>query len=140
MVKPDYSASEAVPLRLRRKDKSVAVSKAGPAVTAATVPLNGKRKSVDMSQTKPQGVGFVDFSDDFGTPVITGEEDDDDELIDEDNLLTEEDLKRPVNIRKFAILPTDYPICVLINFPSPRVRPKSRQTPPSMQGLYLRPC
>lgn len=140
MVKPDYSASEAVPLRLRRKDKSVAVSKAGPAVTVATVPLNGKRKSVDMSQTKPQGVGFVDFSDDFGTPVITGEEDDDDELIDEDTLLTEEDLKRPVNIRKFSILPTDYPICVLITPLSPRVRPKSRQTPPSMQGLHLRPC
>lgn len=97
MVKPDYGASEAVPLRLRRKDKSAAVSNAGPPVTA--VPLNGKRKSVDMSQSKVTGVGFVDFSDDFGDPMITGE-DDDDELIDEDTLLTEEDLNRPVNIRK----------------------------------------
>ena len=100
MIKPNYSTSEAVPLRLRKKDKSAAVSSAGPAVATAAVPLNGKRKSVDMTLNKPAGVGFVDFSDDFGDLMITGE-DDDDELIDEDTLLTEEDLKRPVNIRKF---------------------------------------
>ena len=102
MVRPDHSANEAVPLRLRRKDKNAAVSSAGPAVATATVPLNGKRKSVDMSRTRPAGVGFVDFSDDFGDPMITGE-DDDDELIDEDTLLTEEDLKRPANIRMFPV-------------------------------------
>jgi len=103
MAKPDHSASEAVPLRLRRQDKSPAVPTAGAPVATATVQLNnGKRKSVDISQTKPAGVGFVDFSDDFGDPLITGE--DDDELIDEDTLLTEEDLKRPVNIRKFNII------------------------------------
>jgi hypothetical protein len=99
MSKPDYSA-ESVPLRLRRKDKSVAVSNAGPPVTST----NGKRKSVDMIGNKPSGVGFVDFSDDFGEPMITGEDDDDDELIDEDTLLTEEDLRRPVVVRKFPLL------------------------------------
>merc|ERR1712072_1096442 len=52
MTKPDYSASEAVPLRLRRKEKSA-----------------------DMAVEKPTGVGFVDFSDDFGEPMITGEDD-----------------------------------------------------------------
>jgi len=93
MVKPDYNASETVPLRFARKtDKAAAVSDAGPAVPSAAVPLNG-------ANGKPAGVGFVDFSDDFGDPVVTGEDDeDDDELIDEDTLLTEEDLKRPVAI------------------------------------------
>jgi anamorsin len=106
MVKPESSASEAVPLRFgKKKDKSSAVSDAGPAVPTATIPLNGKRKSVDITQkSKPAGVGFVDFSDDFGDPMITGEEDDDDELIDEDTLLTEEDLKRPVVVRKYNLL------------------------------------
>lgn len=99
MKKPDYSVNEAVPLRLRRKEKKTAVSNAGPAVTTAVVQLNGKRKSIDMTQSQPAGVGFVDFSDDFSDPMITGE-DDDDELIDEDTLLTEEDLRRPVNIRE----------------------------------------
>lgn len=101
MVKPDYSASEAVPLRLRRKNKEP-VSNAGPAVATTTVSLNGKRKGVDLITSTPAGVGFVDFSDDFGDPMITGE-DDDDELIDEDTLLTEEDLNRPVNIRKLSL-------------------------------------
>jgi anamorsin len=100
MVKPDGSANDAVPLRLRRKDKSGAVSNAGPAVATATVAIHGKRKSVDMTPTKPAGVGFVDFSDDFDD---LGEEDD--ELIDEDTLLTEADLKMPVNIRMSTPLP-----------------------------------
>jgi len=104
VMKPDYSASEAVPLRLlRRKDKG-AVSSAVPAVATVAVPVNGKRKSIDMSgNNKLAGVGFVDFSDDFENPTITGESDDD-ELIDEDTLLTEEDLARPVNIRKLNTL------------------------------------
>jgi hypothetical protein len=105
MVKPDSSASEAVPLRFgKKKDNGSAVSDTGPAVPVASIPLNGKRKSVEISQDiKPTGVGFVDFSDDFGEPMITGE-DDDDELIDEDTLLTEEDLKRPVVVRKYSLV------------------------------------
>ncbi len=117
MVKPDYSASEAIPLRLRRKDKGGAVSNAGPAVGTATVQLNGKRKNIDMAPSKPAGVGFVDFSDDFGVPIITGE-DDDDELIDEDSLLTEEDLKRAVTIRKLALHEPAYKN-TLTNSPAP---------------------
>lgn len=88
IAKPDFSASETVPLRLRRKDKCMAVSNARPVVSTAAVPLNGKRKSLDMMQNQPAGVGFVNFGD---------------ELIDEDTLLTEEDLKRPANIRYVSI-------------------------------------
>lgn len=102
MVKPESSSSEAVPLRFGKK-KNTTVSNAGPPVVPVSTPLsptNGKRKSVDISSNlvKPNGVGFVDFSDDLGEEVITGE-DSDDELIDEDTLLTAEDLARPIAIR-----------------------------------------
>lgn len=99
LVKPDHSASDAVPLRLRRKPKADGISNAGAPVIPTVVVQSTKRKSVDISSSKPVGVGFVDFSDDFGAPIMTGESDDD-ELIDEDTLLTEEDLNRPVNIRE----------------------------------------
>jgi hypothetical protein len=99
MVKPEYSASEAVPLRFNKK--KVSGLEAGPIVPSGLIPLNSNAKGVDVSKGKPAGVGFVDFSDDFGEPMITGEDDDDDELIDEDTLLTEEDLKRPIVVRMF---------------------------------------
>jgi hypothetical protein len=100
MVKPDHSASEAMPLKLRRKPKEPAVSNAGPPASVTAPLTTGGPVQV---QTRPAGVGFVDFSDDFGDPMITGEDDDDDELIDEDTLLTEEDRNRSLAIRKFAI-------------------------------------
>ncbi|EHL00079.1 putative Fe-S cluster assembly protein dre2 [Glarea lozoyensis 74030] len=94
MVKPNYSASEAMPLKLRRKLKESAVSNAGPPVPAPTAMASG---GPVQAQNKPAGVGFVDFSDDFDDPMITGESDDD-ELIDEDTLLTEEDMNRSLAI------------------------------------------
>jgi len=136
MTKPDYDASAVVPLRLRRKEKSGEVSNAGPPAATAAIQLNGMQKSVGMVPSKPAGVGFVDFSDDFGIPMVTGEDDDDD-LIDEDTLLTEEDLKRPVNIRMSSFGKTIFPFanCKI----SSRVCPKSRQASSSMQGLHLWP-
>lgn len=90
---------------------------------AAAVPANkveAENKGVSQQGTKrtlveepkaPAGVGFVDFSDDFGDEM---EEDDDmyipskeelleGDMIDPDSLLTEEDRLKPVIIRK------DYP-------------------------------
>ncbi|KAK4455745.1 cytokine-induced anti-apoptosis inhibitor 1, Fe-S biogenesis-domain-containing protein [Podospora aff. communis PSN243] len=69
-TKPEYSEEEVVPLRFGLKKKAA----------AAPAPA-------------PTGVGFVvDFSDDLDLDA----EDDDDALIDEDTLLTEEDLRRPI--------------------------------------------
>jgi anamorsin len=124
MIKPDYGASDTVPLRLRRKEMNGAVSNAGLPVAAQAVQLNGKRKSVGITPNKPAGVGFVDFSDDFGDPIITGEEEeDDDDLIDEDTLLTEEDLRRPVNIRKLSIS-YGFPSLWLMVDPAPECAPR----------------
>ncbi|KAI0473134.1 Fe-S cluster assembly protein dre2 [Xylariaceae sp. FL0804] len=101
-VKPrDEDDDGAVPLKLglgKRNNKKK--SAAGPAVASATVrQADGRGASLDLAppgaKKRPAGVGFVDFSDDFGAP---GEEDDDDDLIDEDTLLTEEDLSKPVAV------------------------------------------
>ena len=107
-IKPDYGTQSSVPLKLASRKKDVAQAAGGLngsrggalslPVNGATIspPLNGKRKSQDISNGTPVGLGFVDFSDDFGEPEV----DSDDDLIDEDMLLTEEDLKRPVKIRE----------------------------------------
>ena len=97
MVKPDYASTASVPLRLGKKNASATTSAAG--TGAVSLNLNGKRKNGPPDATQPAGVGFVDFSDDFGAPE---EEDDDDDLIDEDTLLSEEDLARPIVQRKHS--------------------------------------
>ncbi|KAF2759813.1 DUF689-domain-containing protein [Pseudovirgaria hyperparasitica] len=89
MVKPDTSSSASVPLRFGKKKTNgtpvTAISEAVP------VTSNVKRKVDEVAN--PSGVGFVDFSDDLDL-MIAGEDDDD--LVDEDDLLTEADKARPV--------------------------------------------
>lgn len=96
-VKPDYG-TQAVPLKLGG-EKTAALAAGGlngANPQSVSVPLNGKRKN-DIISHAPAGVGFDDGSiADDGL----GEENSDDELIDEDTLLDEEDLARPVKIRK----------------------------------------
>ncbi|KXJ90862.1 cytokine-induced anti-apoptosis inhibitor 1, Fe-S biogenesis-domain-containing protein [Microdochium bolleyi] len=92
-AKPDDDADAAVPLKLSFGKKKK--SEAGPPVSKVTVAQsNGQNASLNMvpPAAKPAGVGFVDFSDDFDAPM------DDDDLIDEDTLLTEEDLNKPLAI------------------------------------------
>ena len=97
LVKPNQEATQSVPLRFgKKKNEGGAAAVTSAAGTGAvTLNLNGKRKNGPPDSTQPAGVGFVDFSDDFGAPEVD-DDDDDDELIDEDTLLDEEDLKRPV--------------------------------------------
>lgn len=92
----------AVSLKLSRKPKTNGaangIAQAAGGVNgvdsgSVSLPLEGngstKRKSVDMS-TVPAGVGFDDLNELDG--------DSDDELIDEDTLLDEEDLKGPIKV------------------------------------------
>ena len=112
MVKPDYASTAAVPLRLGKKNTTATTSPAG--TGAVSLNLTGKRKNGPPDATQPAGVGFVDFSDDLDAPVEE-EEYDDDDLIDEDTLLSDEDLARPIVQRKLTRNLTPWP-------PSPGTR------------------
>ena len=98
MEKPDCSATKAVPLRINRKNKSLASTSASDVSGLDAMPhaLNGKRKNEPAGLA---GVGVVGFVDDFGSSAASI---DDDELIDEDTLLDEEDMARPVVQRKLV--------------------------------------
>ena len=112
MMRPTFAATNAVPLQFAGGKKKVVMMKdVGDGDTdsaTAVTNSNGKRDMVSSVATvtatpaetehgKINGVGFVDFSDDLESELITGEND---ELIDEDSLLTEADLARPVIQRK----------------------------------------
>jgi hypothetical protein len=86
MMKPEQTESLSIPLKLGRK-------KVNGDTTMTNGTTNGKRKEYTPEPSKPAGVGFVDFSDDLDDPIITGEDED---LIDEDDLITEEDMARPI--------------------------------------------
>ena len=93
MIKPKHTATQAVPLRFGNSKGSGGTATTSAVGTGAvSLNLNGKRKNGPPASVQPTGVGYIDFSNDFGAPEI----DDDDDLIDEDTLLDEEDLKRPV--------------------------------------------
>ena len=97
--KPASEASASVPLRFGKNKAqggptSTTVA-AGTGAPSLDLNGNGKRTNGDAA---PTGVGFVDFSDDFDDPMA--EVDSDDELIDEDTLLDESDLIRPIIQRK----------------------------------------
>lgn len=107
-VKQDFS-QVSVPLKLGRRNGNTngnGVAKAAGGLTesnngSVSLPLNGKRKSADITNNGlPAGVGFDD-----GALNDLDAIDSDDELIDEDTLLDEDDLKGPVKIRKSEPLP-----------------------------------
>ncbi|KAK4227611.1 putative Anamorsin [Podospora fimiseda] len=80
-VKPDYAEEEVVPLRFGLKKKTVNAD--------GSVPLNLNKKPA--APPTPSGVGFVDFSNDLDLDA-----EDDDDVVDENTLLTEEDMYRAI--------------------------------------------
>ena len=99
MMKPMHGDTQSVPLRFgKNKDAKAATSAAGTGVV--TLNIKGKRKNGPPNAVDPAGVGFVDYSDDFGSVGVDGGVSDD-ELIDENSLLDEEDLKRSTVQREF---------------------------------------
>lgn len=110
MVKPNYEASQAVPLRLRQRKntgndggfKGSIETQTGRVESMGTVSMNGNAKGLNgaaiLGTQLPTGVGYVDLSDDLDE--IPAEEatasDSDNELIDEDTLLSDADLSRPI--------------------------------------------
>lgn len=98
MVKPEQVESVSIPLKFGKKKTNGTTNEVNNLINGdGSVQLNGTRKVPEPA--KPAGVGFVDFSDDLDDPIITGE---DDELIDEDDLITEEDMARRVIQREYS--------------------------------------
>ncbi|KAL2178093.1 cytokine-induced anti-apoptosis inhibitor 1, Fe-S biogenesis-domain-containing protein [Thermothelomyces heterothallicus CBS 202.75] len=89
-VKPEYAEEEVVPLRLGagKNNKNNKTTANGAGIKPATAPAPA---AANGSNGAPAGVGFVDLSDDLDLDA-----EDDDDVIDEDTLLTEEDLRRPI--------------------------------------------
>jgi anamorsin len=106
-TKADVSAQESVPLRFaKKKDTAKAAGGVnGAPAGSVSLPVNGKRKSQDVSNGLPEGVGFDD-----GT---NAGEDSDDELIDEDALLSDDDAPRALKIRKWIRIPWDSQILTI---------------------------
>lgn len=110
MVKPNYEASQAVPLLLGQRkrngpDGGVNGSiepQTGKGEINGTASMNGNAKGLNgaaKSGTQlPKGVGFIDFSADLDEQPAEEAtvSDSDDELIDEDTLLSDVDLSRPI--------------------------------------------
>ena len=121
-IKPDHASTASVPLRLNRKNltqnTSTQTTTPDPSATSTTSPLgtgvvpinlniNGKRPSPPTSATSnspPAGVVLIDPYADFEEPT-SNNVDSDDELIDEDTLLTAEDLANPGIIQPPACRP-----------------------------------
>jgi len=132
MKKPEQTESVSIPLKFGRKKANGVAGGEKTTTTTTTNGINGTNGTVTLNLTAkqnnaspappnraPNGVGFVDFSDDLDAFVTTGEDDD---LVDEDDLITEEDMAHPVTQRKLPVPPTN---TQRLTFPAPECRPKA---------------
>lgn len=100
--KPD-AAQQSVPLQLGRNRKGRG-KESKTKSSQPTAPPIIEDRNYGQTGPKPAGVGFVDFSDDFGQEIAPSQDHSDDELIDEDDLLGDDDLGRPIVQREYFLL------------------------------------
>ena len=137
VMKPDYDTTASVPLRFGKSKppNGTTATTNGHSMPFDSVPTSGLTSSTSAAGTGvvslnlngkrangPSGVGFVDFSDDFDTPVEE-EVDSDDELIDEDTLLEASDFIRPVIQRMSFSLPHPFLHFITTSLPHPHYQP-----------------
>jgi len=108
MTKPEQEEPVSIPLKFGKKANGANGTNGtnganGTVNPDGSVPLNLRKRNQPEPVKPAAGVGFVDFSDDLDDPIITGEDDD---LIDEDDLITEADMARPVLQRTSSPLTT----------------------------------
>lgn len=108
--KPLYHTTESIALRIGKRDETKASTNAA-GTGAVTLNINGKRKNGPTSTARPAHVGYVGSDDDVETPSA-GNGDSDDELIDENTLLDEDDIKVNIVQRETIYLaPSSCPKC-----------------------------
>lgn len=102
MAKPGHEATQSVPLRFGKTQGEHGATASSQTASTTDLPLNknGKRTSELSDATPLSGVDFVEFGDDLDDAI---EESDNEELIDEDTLLNDEDLTRPI-IQRMSLL------------------------------------
>ena len=93
LLKPPEQATQSVPFRARKPSSPKATTKLA-GTGAVTLNLNGKRMN-GPPLPATNGVGFEDPTNDSSSLGANGTISDD-ELIDEDTLLEEEDMQRPI--------------------------------------------
>ena len=121
--KPSYHTTASMPLRVgKRNDTRASTTAAG--TGAVTLNINGKRKNGPTATARPADVGYVGSDDDLEAPSA-GNGDSDDELIDEDTLLDEDDIKLNIVQREIIYHALHLVRDVLANAdPAPSCRPK----------------
>lgn len=97
LVKPNNSVNDVVPIKLlRAKDRTMADSPPTLSTSEATVRSSISTSTyLENSNRKNEGASPPAYSDHDGKFSVA----DDDEFIDEDTLLTEEEMQRPLRIR-----------------------------------------
>lgn len=97
-VKPDFGDQHSVPLRIGNKKESTEVGNGKRAIQELKMTTPAVPWSTHVKGTTVPGVGLVNFNDDFDAIANTSS----DELIDEDGLLDNDDLARPIIQRKLC--------------------------------------